>query len=56
MSEADFQIVMAEFERLSHECDTPQKATEQLKSEGLLDENGVTAVMYRESSEDAACQ
>jgi hypothetical protein len=47
MSEADLKMVLEEFERIRRECDTPEKAIAQLKQEGLLDENGETASMYR---------
>ena len=56
MSEADFQMVMREIERLRLECNTPQKATEQLQREGLLDETGQTAAMYREPIENTNWQ
>lgn len=47
MSEADLKMVLEEFERLDRECNTREKAIAQLKKEGLLDENGETAAMYR---------
>lgn len=48
MSEADFKMLEAQFERLRLECDTPQKAVAQLQKEGLLDENGQIPAQYRE--------
>ncbi len=47
MSEADFQMILAEAERLMRECNTPEKAKAQLQQEGLLDENGEIAALYR---------
>jgi hypothetical protein len=46
MSESDLQMLLAEFERIDRECDTPEKATRQLQSEGLLDENGQLPARY----------
>jgi hypothetical protein len=46
MSEDDFKMLMAEFERIDRECDTPEKAMRQLQSEGLLDENGELPARY----------
>jgi len=47
MSDADFQMLVREFERQIRECDTPEKARAQLQSEGLLDADGRTAAKYR---------
>ena len=47
MSESDYKMVIEVIERLRLECDTPDKAMDQLKSEGLLDETGKTADSYR---------
>ncbi len=52
MSEADFKMLVAGFERLRQECDTPEKATAQLLKEGLIDEDGRLAAIYR--GEDTA--
>ncbi len=49
MSEADLQMLTAEFERINAFCDTPEKATAQLQSEGLLDQDGQLARLYREA-------
>jgi hypothetical protein len=46
MSEADLKMLMAAFERLDRECDTPEKARRQLQSEGLLDANGKLPAEY----------
>jgi hypothetical protein len=51
MSETDLRLLVEQFERLSFECDTPEKAAEQLKREGLLDSSGRTAELYRDSAE-----
>ncbi len=40
-------MLIEEFARLRRECNTKEKAIAQLQSEGLLDENGETAAMYR---------
>ncbi|HZY62171.1 MAG TPA: hypothetical protein VFE38_06550 [Edaphobacter sp.] len=56
MSEADYEMLTEQFDRLRRECDTPEKATEQLKREGLLDSTGRTAELYRDPIEDAAWQ
>jgi len=40
MSDTDYKMLAARFERLSQQCDTAEKATEQLKREGLLDAFG----------------
>lgn len=50
MSEADLKMLIEQLERLRVECDTPQKAIEQLQKEGLLDENGLTAAPYRDAA------
>jgi hypothetical protein len=49
MSEADLQMLTAEFERINVLCDTAEKATAQLQSEGLLDKDGQLAHLYREA-------
>ncbi len=46
MSESDLKMLMAEFERLDRECDTPEKAVAQLQKEGLLDANGKLPAEY----------
>jgi hypothetical protein len=46
MSEADLQMLIAEFERQLRECDTPEKAIAQLQKEGLLDANGKLPAEY----------
>jgi hypothetical protein len=51
MSEQDLKLLTAHFEQLRRDCDTPQKAIAQLQSEGLLDECGQTASLYREAVE-----
>jgi hypothetical protein len=56
MSEADFEMLMAEFDRLRRECDTPEKATAQLQKEGLLDANGKLPARYGGEGEDVAWQ
>jgi hypothetical protein len=55
MSEADFQMVMGEIDRLRRECDTPEKVRAQLQREGLLDENGELPEMYRIPAETQVC-
>jgi len=50
MSESDLKLLESQFERLQIECDTPAKATAQLQSEGLLDANGHTAELYRDTN------
>jgi hypothetical protein len=50
MSEQHLKLLLAHFEKLQHDCDTPEKAVAQLRSEGLLDETGATAPLYRDSS------
>jgi hypothetical protein len=47
LTEADLKMLIEEFARLRRECNTKEKAIAQLQSEGLLDENGETAAMYR---------
>lgn len=47
MSEQHFRMLMEQLDRVARECDTPEKAIAQLQSEGLLDENGRTAALYR---------
>jgi hypothetical protein len=56
MTEADYKMVIEEIERLRLECDTPDKAKDQLRSEGLLDATGKTADLYREPITGIACQ
>jgi hypothetical protein len=46
MSESDLKMLIAEFDRVDLECDTPEKAMRQLQSEGLLDENGELPARY----------
>ncbi len=52
MSEADLKMLTEYFERLGRECDTREKAIAQLQKEGLLDENGETAALYRVPAEE----
>jgi hypothetical protein len=56
MSESDLKMLKAHFERLRRECNTREKAIAQLQSEGLVDENGQTAALYRDSAEEALWQ
>ena len=56
MSEDDLQMLIAAFERLARECDTPEKATAQLQSEGLLDANGKLPARYGGVPDEAPCQ
>ena len=51
MSESDYKMLVEQFERLRRQCDTPEKAREQLQSEGLLDATGRIAELYRASEE-----
>ena len=53
MSEAMYRRIVARFEEIKRECDTPEKARQYLQSIGMLDENGETAAMYRETREDS---
>ncbi len=52
MSEHKLKLLAAHFERLRNDCDTREKAEAQLRSEGLLDQSGHTAPLYRDSSQD----
>lgn len=56
MSDEDLAMLTAEFERLVRECDTPAKATAQLQREGLLDEDGQLAPMYRDDLDEVVCR
>ncbi len=54
MSEEDLKMMKEYFAKLRRECNTPEKATAQLQSEGILDENGELAPMYRPPVEGEA--
>jgi hypothetical protein len=56
MSESDLQILIAAVDRLDRECDTPEKATRQLQSEGLLDANGKLPAEYGGEGAETAWQ
>lgn len=55
MSESTYKMLLAALERDVRECDTPEKARLLLQGEGLLDETGRLAPMYREVRE-VTCQ
>ncbi|HEX9201519.1 MAG TPA: hypothetical protein VF865_18320 [Acidobacteriaceae bacterium] len=50
MSQADFEKLMAEFDRIDRECDTPAKSKELFQKAGIVDANGEYAAPFREAS------
>lgn len=47
MSDKDFAALVEAAARMKRECNTPELATKQLQSEGLLDSNGELAAPYK---------
>ena len=47
MSDEDFATLAAVMEQVNQECNTPELATRQLQSEGILDQDGQLAEPYR---------
>lgn len=54
MGENDLKRLKEYFQRIRDEYDTPEKATDLLRREGLLDENGEPSPSFRETA--AHCQ
>lgn len=49
MNDSDFNKLMARFETIRAEVNTPEQATALLQSEGIVDENGRAAAHLRDA-------